>query len=168
MAFCSVDAGGSTVAQIVSSPDQVGSLSVLKASPGLGSMYGFDTWVANIDRHMNNIVLSGDGSAYLIDHGHCFSGPTWKAGDLNSTKAYRNRLRSWLTPQLSIDERNKAMADVTRLIGRMAGIDIDDALGSALVRPIYGAADSDAVVGFLEGRVAHVSAMSAESLDVLL
>ena len=41
VAFCSVDAGGSTVAQIISKPDQIASLPMLKASPGLGSMYGF-------------------------------------------------------------------------------------------------------------------------------
>jgi hypothetical protein len=168
VAYCSVDAGGATIAQIISLPNEVASLTTLKASPGLGGMYGFDTWLANIDRHMNNIVLSGDGSAYLIDHGHCFSGPAWKAKDLDSTKAYTNRLRSWLTPQLTIEERNRAMADITKLIGRMAGLDVEDALSAALVKQIYGDTDSDAVVGFLEGRVAHVSAMSAESLDVLL
>lgn len=168
VAFCSVDAGGSTIAQIISSPDQIASLTALKSSPGLGSMYGFDTWVANIDRHMNNIVLSGDGSAYLIDHGHCFSGPNWKAADLNSAENYTNLLRSWLTPRLSFDERNAAMADVAKLIGRMVSTDVEAAVTDALIDSLCGNSDSDALVGFLEGRVEHVESMSAKALDVLL
>jgi hypothetical protein len=131
-------------------------------------MYGFDTWIANIDRHMNNIVLSGDGFAYLIDHGHCFSGPNWKAADLNSAKNYTNRLQSWLTPRLSLDERNAAMADVTNLIGRMVTTDVEAAVTDALTEVLCGESDSDAVVGFLEGRVEHVETMSAKALDVLL
>jgi hypothetical protein len=168
VAFCSVDAGGSTIAQIISSPEQVASIGPLKASPGLGWMYGFDTWVANVDRHMNNVLLSGDGSAYLIDHGHCFSGPNWKSADLNATKAYTNQLKSWLTPKLTVEERNKAMADITKLVGRMIGTDVQEAINDALVEQLYGVGDCDAVVGFLEGRVEHVEAMSAESLEVLL
>lgn len=168
VAFCSVDAGGSTVAQIISSPDQIASLTTLKASPSLGSMYGFDSWIANIDRHANNIVLSGDGSAYLIDHGHCFSGPNWKAADLNSTQVYTNRLRSWLTPRLSVDERNGAMADAAKLVKRMVATDVEDAINAALVKGLYDDSDCDALVGFLEGRVEHVETMSATALDVLL
>lgn len=168
VAFCSADAAGSTIAQIISSPVEAASLTSLKASPGLGWMYAFDTWVANVDRHMNNIVLSGDGSAYLIDHGHCFSGPSWATADLNATKAYQNKLRLWLTPQLTVEERNKAMADVGRLAARMTSTDVQEAINDALVEQLFGNDDCDAVVGFLEGRTKHVSTMSAKSLDVLI
>ena len=168
VAFCSVDAGGSTIAQIISSPDRVSSLTSLKASPGLGRMYGLDTWVANTDRHMNNIVLSGDGYAYLIDHGHCLTGPNWTAADLDSTARYTDKLRFWLTPRLTVEERNQAMADVNGLVGRMASTDVQETVTEALIEQLCGADDSDAVVGFLEGRVGQVSTMSAHSLDVLL
>ena len=32
----------------------------------MGRMFGFDEWVANVDRHRGNILLSGSGTAYLM------------------------------------------------------------------------------------------------------
>jgi hypothetical protein len=73
LAFCSIDVVGSTIAQIVAPSLDVSSLPTLRDSPWLGHLYGFDCWVANSDRHMNNILLTGAGVGFLIDHGHCFS-----------------------------------------------------------------------------------------------
>jgi hypothetical protein len=50
----------------------------------------------------------------------------------------------------------------------MNDTDVQQAIHDALVEQLCGDHDCDAVVGFLEGRVEHVEAMSAASLDVLL
>lgn len=168
VAFCSVDVGGATVAQVFSSSAPTALPKQIKDSPGMGWMYGFDTWVANVDRHMDNIIVSGRGAPYLIDHGHCFSGPNWSSGDLNATNAYTNRLAHWLTPRLSEAEIDAAMSDVAHLVSKMASTDVQQAVSDALSEQFFGANDSDAVVGFLEARVEQVTSLSAKALGTLV
>lgn len=167
VAFCSMDAAGSTIAQILAADPAADAIPRLKSSPVLGKMYGFDTWVANIDRHRNNLILSGDGSFYLIDHGHCFTGPSWKASDLNSTMEYGNKLKLWLTPMLSSGEKDRAMSEVKMLISSMVQSEIQLIIEGCLADKLYGSNDGDAVVGFLEARVGHVLSLSAKALHTL-
>jgi hypothetical protein len=131
-------------------------------------MYGFDEWIANVDRHRGNILLSGSGTTYLIDHGHCFTGQTWESSKLNSTTQYRNRLAEWLTPHLTDDEKNGALSDAIKLVERMVSTDVDKAMTEAMSVPLYGSEDSDALLGFLEGRVAYVADMAKASLGILV
>ena len=56
----------------------------------------FDEWVANVDRHYNNILVTSNNALSLIDHGHCFTGPDWKTSDLRHADSYNNRrIYSW-------------------------------------------------------------------------
>ncbi|WP_293642894.1 HipA family kinase [Sphingopyxis sp. RIFCSPHIGHO2_12_FULL_65_19] len=167
VAFCSMDANGSTIAQILAADPASDAIPRLKSSPLLGKIYGFDAWVANIDRHRNNLILSGDGSFYLIDHGHCFTGPSWMASDLNSSKEYISKLKLWLTPNLNSSDKDRAMAEIKILTSGMVGTDVQLIIEECLADKLYGANDSDAVVGFLESRVSHVLSLSAKALHTL-
>ena len=168
IAFCSIDAEGSTVAQIINSGgDEAATYEEIRKNPGLGRMYGLDTWVANTDRHRNNLILRGDGKVFLIDHGHCFSGPSWTPSDLIAGDEYVNRLRHWLTPRLSRDDKDHAMADINALVASMMGEDVQTIINDCFASHMYGANDSDAIVGFLENRVAHVVQLSAKSLETI-
>lgn len=166
VAFFSFDANAPTVSQIISAGG--GLPPAVKSSPSTGHMYGFDTWVANVDRHRNNILLSGAGKAFLIDHGHCFSGPEWKKEQLNATKMYPTPLTGWLTPELNDQEKSQAISDVLKLIQRMTRTDVDQAMSEALSPQLYGLEDSDALLGFLEGRIEHVEKLAAASLGILV
>lgn len=166
VAFFSFDANAPTVSQIISAGG--GLPPTLKSSPVAGQMYGFDTWVANVDRHRNNILLSGSGKAFLIDHGHCFTGPEWKKEQLNATKAYPTPLTGWLTPELSDQDKSQAISDVLNLVQKMIRTDVHQAMSDALSVQLYGADDSDALLGFLEGRIEHVEKLAAASLGILV
>jgi hypothetical protein len=166
VAFFSFDANAPTVAQILSAGG--GLPPTLKSSPTTGQMYGFDTWVANVDRHRNNILLSGAGKAFLIDHGHCFTGPEWKKEQLNAAKEYPTPLAGWLTPQLSDQEKSQAISDVLNLVKTMIKTDVHAAMSDALSEQLYGSEDSDALLGFLEGRIQHVEKLAAASLGILV
>lgn len=168
IAFCSVDASGSTVYQMFAGGHAGPALAMIKRAPGMGRMYGFDTWVANVDRHMNNLVISGDGTTYLIDHGYCFSGPCWEKSDLVPDSAYANKLALWLTPNLSDVEKNEAMRDVHSLVSEMASTDISDAIDVALMDSLYGSDDTAAVEVFLRDRICHVSTITAQALGTLI
>ena len=168
VAYASIDAEGSTVAQVYK---QLGALDFplhhLRISPVLGNLYGLDTWVANVDRHAGNLIVRGDGQVFLIDHGYCLSGPSWSAGDLHASKEYRNVLRQWLTPRLTSNDKDAAMADIKSLVGLMTSQDIEKLISDSLAAQLFGANDTDAVVGFLENRVQFIETLSAQALDTL-
>ena len=66
---------------------------VLLAWPGFAACVAFDQWVANIDRHANNLLVAGGGRLVPIDHSDCFGGPEQQDDDFNRPHAwYRNRL----------------------------------------------------------------------------
>ncbi len=167
VAFCSVDVGGQTLVQMINSAAMSSGLTALKKNPHIGRLYGFDTWIANIDRHRNNLILHGDGSFYMIDHGHCFSGPSWSSVDLNAVAAYTNRLRQWLTPLLTQKDKDDAMADIAELAKRMSKLDIQEISESSHSVKFFGESDRDSLVGFLEARVGEVLSLSADSLETL-
>ncbi|HYI41717.1 MAG TPA: HipA family kinase [Allosphingosinicella sp.] len=166
--FASADAAASTVLQVISSATS-GSpiLAHLAAWNDLGHLYGFDAWVANIDRHANNLLLSGAGAVWLIDHGHSFTGPAWKPAHLVPSKAYPNRLREWMTPALSEDQRAKAAGRALKSAGEFQSTDVN-AIGSANFAADILGADFAVATEFLCNRVAHVEALASQALEVLV
>lgn len=168
IAFFSIDAEGQTVAQIIEggSPSY-DIMQLVKKSPAMGRMYGLDAWVANTDRHKNNLILRGDGSVVLIDHGHCITGPNWRSSDLNASKQYIFKLKGWLTPLLTSDDKDAAMADIRALSAKMLSTDVQAIVEDYMLASLYGANDCDAVVGFLEARTAHVLPLGAAYLETL-
>ena len=65
----------------------------LLAWPGFAACVAFDEWVANIDRHANNLLVAGGGRLVPIDHSDCFGGPEQQDDDFNRPHAwYMNRL----------------------------------------------------------------------------
>lgn len=166
-AFCSIDVMGQTVAQMIKSPSILSIFNAFKKSPHIGQLYGFDTWIANIDRHKNNLILHGNGSFHMIDHGHCFSGPRWHPQNLNATAKYENRLQEWLTPMLTKKDKDEAMADIALLTKRMSKLDVEQIAEQSHSPRFYGLQDCDALVGFLEARIANIEALSADPLETL-
>ena len=93
--------------------------------PLVGKFYGFDSWVANIDRHQGNILFSSS-DIYLIDHGHVFSGPKWSNSTLIPAQIYTNKIKDWLTPYIPdsakadcLSEGMGASYDDTDFVGEM-------------------------------------------------
>lgn len=52
----------------------------------------FDDWTANTDRHFGNVIFSGAGDLYIIDHSNLPVTTQWKAEDLKDETSYENRL----------------------------------------------------------------------------
>jgi hypothetical protein len=60
---------------------------------GFAACVVFDEWVANIDRHSNNVLVGRGGQLVPIDHSDCFGGPEQRDEDFEAPHAwYRNRL----------------------------------------------------------------------------
>lgn len=61
--------------------------------PGFAACVAFDEWVANVDRHANNLLLAAGGRIVPIDHSDCFGGAEMPDVDFTGAEAwYFNRL----------------------------------------------------------------------------
>jgi hypothetical protein len=128
----------------------------LKDWPALGNLYAFDAWVANVDRHQGNLLFGGKHEIWLIDHGHCFSGPTWQASDLGPDNNYCHKLALWLTNFLSLEERRRYSRDVEGCVNSMAQVDIALATAESHIANFLSPGDVQAVEAFLRDRIANV------------
>jgi hypothetical protein len=135
---------------------------------GLGGLYGFDAWVANVDRHPGNLLFGGKEQVWLIDHGHCLSGPTWAPDDLKEDGDYRNRLTEWLTSRMNLDQKKKRSAEANKLATGLSLIDVDDAAAASHVRALLPPAHVAAATSFLKGRMDKVPRHASKALGVPL
>lgn len=134
---------------------------------GLGLLYGFDAWMANIDRHRGNLLFGGQSDVWLIDHGNCFSGSAWDAAKLDPAGAYRNRLQEWLTPSL-VGSRRSELAAVARDVGRDVSKSTIERLGQDNGAMAMLQDDFDAILQFLIARASHVPRLATAALGMLL
>lgn len=71
----------------------------LRLWPDLAKALAFDDVIANVDRHMNNLLRIGKASYALIDHGRLVTPDgRWSIADLVSDRECRNRLLENLFP----------------------------------------------------------------------
>ena len=167
LVFASVDVGQPQVAMLLQGGGAPGVLARLAEWSQLGRLYGFDALVANVDRHPGNLLFSGDREVWLIDHGHCFTGPRWSAGDLHPPdRPVTSRLEQWMTPTLTEERRRAAATDAARVELDARTLDIRALVLTNHLADLLNEGDVEAVVTFLEGRVAHVPRLAAENLKI--
>lgn len=158
--FVSCDVRHPNLMRVLNSATSPAALTAIMADvltwPMLGRLYGFDAWVANIDRHPGNLLFGGKHDIWLIDHGHCFSGPTWTGADLDAERPYTHRLSEWVTAHLQPEERKRRSSEVDSCANEMAKLDVSAAAAGSHIADLLPAGDVVAVVSFLQGRVAHV------------
>lgn len=133
----------------------------------LGRLYGFDALVANIDRHAGNILFSGDREVWIIDHGHCFTGPRWDVSDLQpADRPIVSKLKEWLTPILDNRTRNEKAAEAVSVEIATETMDLNAVALSNYVSELLTETDFNAVLKFLNGRYRHVPRLAAQALDI--
>jgi HipA-like kinase len=168
LVFASEDAQTPPLAQLYLGRDQLTARRVVEKLAewsGLGDLYALDAWVANVDRHQRNLLFSGEDRVWLIDHGHCFSGPRWRAEKLDANVAYRHKLGAWLTPALTEQKRN-ALADKSANFPiHFADADVAEIGRAAHVIELLGQSDFEALVAFLSERERHVPRLAAAALN---
>lgn len=133
---------------------------------GLGGLYGFDAWVANVDRHPGNLLFGSKDQVWLIDHGHCLSGPMWTPEDLMEDGEYNNRLAEWLTVRMSLEQKQIRLAEANTLANALPAIDVNEATSASLVAGILPDADIAAAKTFLRGRIGNVPNHASKALGI--
>ncbi|MBX9815059.1 MAG: hypothetical protein K2X76_10190 [Sphingomonas sp.] len=134
----------------------------------LGALYGFDTWVANIDRHRGNLLFGRRGEVWLIDHGHCLSGPSWLPADLRQDGHYRNRLSEWLTVEMDEAQKMKRLREAVAKTSSFQAINIEDIVTNRYMIYLLNQGDDQVITDFLRGRLDYVPIHTSNALGVAL
>ncbi|WP_421929826.1 hypothetical protein [Neoaquamicrobium sediminum] len=167
LVYASIDVNQPQVAMLYLQGGGKGVLERLAKWAELGRLYGFDALVANIDRHAGNILFSGDREVWIIDHGHCFTGPRWTASDLQpADRPTVSKLKEWLTPVLDYKARNEKAAEAAWVETETEKMDLNAVALSNHMSELLTQADLDAVLEFVNGRYRHVPRLAAQALDV--
>jgi hypothetical protein len=132
----------------------------------LGHLYAYDTWIANVDRHPGNLLFGGNSEFWLIDHGHCLTGPDWQAEQLDPDSEYRNRLSEWLTDYLTFDQKKKRASEVRKFGAEIAKFDATETSENSRIANLLPLQQVDAVKQFLEKRIDRVPLDASKALGV--
>ena len=134
----------------------------------LGQLYGFDSWIANVDRHPGNLLLTGGGDVWLIDHGHSFTGPDWQSGTLSPCNNFPSRLKSWLTPAIPMVRRNEVLSHAIMLPHDLTLDDLKELAAECYLDQILSKEDREEMVAFLSARIPHVQEECKSALELLI
>lgn len=145
-------------------PGRARLLGAITAWPPLGRLYGFDAWVANVDRHAGNLLFGPGAEAWLIDHGHTFTGPSWIGSELKPSAHYRHKLGEWLTAHLTVDGREMRARQAGALEANLRSLNIDAAMSAAHAHQLLSPQDLTALNDFLHARITEVARLASSAL----
>jgi hypothetical protein len=134
----------------------------------LGHLYAFDAWIANTDRHPGNLLFGGQNQIWLIDHGHCFSGPSWQSQDLDPNGDFGNRLSEWITPHLTAEQKVRRSSEAASFMADLGSIDIPQSCRERHIPSLMAATDVSAIETFLRDRTPNVQTYANRALGVLV
>jgi hypothetical protein len=134
----------------------------------VGLLYGFDSLTANVDRHPGNLLFGGAEKVWLIDHGHCFTGPTWQPRDLDASSLYADKLKQWLTPYMDEGVRQTRASEAQNVVSLLGNKSIEELAQLNRVSTFLSEQDFAALVQFLNERKQHVPRLAANALSVTL
>jgi hypothetical protein len=130
----------------------------------LDGAISFDEWVANIDRHWKNLLIGSDGAVWLIDHGHCMTGPKWTANDLKPEMSYINKLAASANSIFNSDRKQQLVGSALKSVVRYGLVDIDQCLSCARTHELLSPDDLSSVRQFLTSRSAFVAKLVADKM----
>ncbi|RVU36222.1 hypothetical protein EOI86_13450 [Hwanghaeella grinnelliae] len=133
---------------------------------GLGWLYAFDSWVANVDRHCGNLLFANPGEVWIIDHGFSFTGPRWKPGDLDPVQTFANRLSEWMTPMLTSGERETRRSEAASFEASLKGFRASGAMANSRVGELLPKDHLEALEAFLEKRVTRITSETSNALGI--
>lgn len=171
LVFASADIGGASVRQIYLA-DRTSATEALIGErlsqwSDAGRLYGFDSWIANVDRNAGNLLFAGERDIWLIDHGQGFTGPNWSAEALQPAAEYVNKLQGWFTPMLTDERRIELARDVGDVCDRINASELPSLAAISYVADLLSAGDLEALLAFLADRVPHVPRLATRALGML-
>jgi hypothetical protein len=115
-------------------------------------LVSFDGWVGNIDRHLGNALIGAPDDLWLIDHGHCFTGPTWTEAQLVPTATVPNRLVNELNLVLTDDIRDAVALEAQDAQKLFDVVHVEGALQDSQSEGFISPPERQALLDFVEKR----------------
>lgn len=168
LAFASVDAQTPNLLQRIQATHPLGQKIIKNALSGWtkkSELYGFDTWVANVDRHLGNLLFGNNNEIWLIDHGRCFTKENWSPSDLDPNILYENKLKLWYTLLMDPSSRQQTADDLQDVQDQVAKFDIGAILKDSLASRLIDSAEQTALQAFLAARIGRVVSDGAAALQ---
>lgn len=137
----------------------------------LGELYAADTWLANTDRNLGNIIYggtttNGEPEVWLIDHGKSFTGDAWQPKDLIPEQKYSSKLKVWASPFLTVEQKNMCLLSAEMLAENAKGIDVNGTIDTYCRTFGLTIEDKEAAKNFLIVRLGKVSEHSKTDLEM--
>lgn len=132
----------------------------------LGQLYAFDSWVANVDRNTGNLLFGGDNEYWIIDHGHCFTGPSWQPENLKPDRQYLNKLELWVTQFMTVEQKKKCVKAARQFGVEIDGFDASETSQNSRIAELLPLQYVEALKEFLEKRAARVPLDASKALGV--
>lgn len=142
---------------------QLLALQRLAAWKGMPAAVALDEWIANVDRHAGNLLVSGSGDFWLIDHSHVLTGSTWDPPVLKTQEAtaFANQLAVMAATGMSVAERIAAR-NASQQDARSHGlIDLDKLFACFPVSKLLPGSDLSVAREFLANRCGHTNLLLA-------
>ena len=103
-------------------------LRALQSTGSYGAIVALDEWLANVDRHIGNLLATGEGKIILIDHGRLFGGPSIRNHELAPAESYRNRFIEALRATLPKSKVAEVIEEVEAFCTSVPTTSFDDLL----------------------------------------
>lgn len=168
LAFASVDAQTPNLLQRLNASHPLGQAIIHNALSGWSKksgLYGFDTWVANVDRHIGNLLFGSKNEIWLIDHGRCFTREDWSPSDLDPDVQYLNKLKLWYTLLLDPSSRQKTTYELRDVQNEVASFDIVSIMEDSFASQLTDQKERAALQAFLTARIGRVASDGAAALQ---
>lgn len=127
----------------------------------------FDSWIANSDRHTNNLLIDKQLKLWLIDHDLAFGGHADIAG-LKHDEVTANRLVNDFGPLVDLRHRHEVVDECHTFQARAGAVDLDDAARASSASLFLSEKDINQLVLYVRQRTALISSILAGALGVPL
>lgn len=127
----------------------------------------FDAWVANEDRHCNNLLVDKTATLWLIDHDLAFGGRR-AVSSLRPDEVTPNRLVNDFGPLVGVQQRHEAVDSCHRFQANAEAVDVAGAASSSAAGLFISEQELQQLILYVEKRRALVPAILAQSLGVPL
>jgi len=128
---------------------------LIKRWDGIGQAYSFDTWTANVDRHINNILFEGTDEIWLIDHGKTLDQESSIPKNAQKAKEQNiiNKMDLWLINQLEDHDKNKFATSVADLTHHANGLALEMVLKASEISTLIDSDRIDVIMEYLSDRL---------------
>ena len=138
-------------------------INLLIKTSWVGDLYGFDAWVANVDRHMSNILFGN--KFWLIDHGRCFGSDNWNVSNLVPDAEFTSRLSEWVTPHIDEKTQKGLAAKASKFASQLRALDLEAISSASNYGDLLETSEVSALIKFLQDRVISVPTEANKALN---